>query len=41
MAEAVGFKTLALYGDYSYSKFNADHSPYMIWLLRKTSNEEN
>jgi SAM-dependent methyltransferase len=34
-ATAVGFKVLALYGDYSYAPFQEETSPYMIWVLGK------
>lgn len=33
LAEEAGFKVKALYGDYSYAEFNAESSPYMIWML--------
>lgn len=32
LAREAGFRIRAMYGDYSYTEFNAD-SPYMIWLL--------
>lgn len=35
LAASVGFKILALYGDYSYSPFEDGTSPYMIWVLSK------
>jgi ubiquinone/menaquinone biosynthesis C-methylase UbiE len=35
---AAGFEVSALYGDYTYSPFNEETSPFMIWLLRKQSN---
>ncbi|HAG81687.1 MAG TPA: hypothetical protein DCL61_11075 [Cyanobacteria bacterium UBA12227] len=35
LANKVGFKTVAFYGDYSRSEFKADSSPYMIWVLEK------
>jgi ubiquinone/menaquinone biosynthesis C-methylase UbiE len=34
---AAGFKIADLYGDYSYSKFDADTSPFMIWRLKKSN----
>ncbi len=33
LAKAAGFKVKAFYGDYSYSEFNDESSPFMIWLL--------
>jgi SAM-dependent methyltransferase len=35
LATAVGFKVLALYGDYSSAPFQEETSPYMIWVLGK------
>jgi hypothetical protein len=35
LATAIGFKVLALYGDYSYTPFQDEASPYMIWVLGK------
>jgi hypothetical protein len=35
LAEAAGFVAVHLYGDYSYSPFEPQTSPYMIWVLRK------
>jgi SAM-dependent methyltransferase len=35
LVEAAGFSVEALYGDYQRTPFDADTSPYMIWLLRK------
>jgi len=32
---AEGFKVIALYGDYSYSNFDEQTSPYMVWVLQK------
>jgi hypothetical protein len=32
-----GFEVVNLYGDYSYSAFDAQTSPFMIWLLRRRS----
>lgn len=34
MARAAGFEIQALYGDYEYSEFNPDSSPFMIWVLK-------
>jgi len=33
MAVAIGFKVLALYGDYARAAFDEETSPYMIWVL--------
>ena len=33
LATTVGFKALALYGDYSSTPFQDEASPYMIWVL--------
>lgn len=30
-----GFKVTALYGDYDYTEFSAETSPYMIWILEQ------
>lgn len=35
LALSAGFTILALYGDYSYSEFCEDKSPFMIWVLGK------
>lgn len=35
LAKSAGFKVLALYGDYSYTPFDDETSPYMIWVLGK------
>lgn len=35
LATAVGFKVVALYGDYSSSPFDEETSPFMIWVLEK------
>lgn len=35
LATSAGFKVVALYGDYSYSVFEENTSPFMIWVLRK------
>ena len=37
MATAAGFEVEALYGDYQRAPFEAESSPYMIWILRKAS----
>jgi SAM-dependent methyltransferase len=36
LAHACGFETYRLYGDYSWSEFDPEKSPLMIWLLTKT-----
>ena len=33
LACAAGFKVKALYGDYSYSEYCEESSPFMIWLF--------
>ena len=35
LAKATGFKVKAFYGDYSYSGFDEESSPFMIWLLER------
>jgi hypothetical protein len=35
LARSAGFEVVALYGDYSYSEFQEDTSPFMVWLLEK------
>lgn len=35
LATTVGFKILALYGDYAYAPFQEEASPFMIWVLEK------
>lgn len=35
LQERMGFKTVALYGDYSRSEFNAETSPFAIAILQK------
>ena len=35
LAEAAGFTVKAFYGDYEYSEFDAENSPFMIWILEK------
>jgi SAM-dependent methyltransferase len=37
LISAAGFIVDALYGDYRYTPFNADSSPYHIWKLKKSS----
>jgi SAM-dependent methyltransferase len=36
LAKTAGFMVENLFGDYSYSKFDGNTSPYMIWVLKKT-----
>jgi hypothetical protein len=33
LVQSQGFEVLNLYGDYSYGPFQADESPFMIWVL--------
>jgi SAM-dependent methyltransferase len=35
MAEAAGFRVVALYGDYDRTHFDDENSPYMIWMLER------
>lgn len=35
LIESVGFRIIDLYGDYYYSRFDEETSPYMIWKMRK------
>lgn len=35
LAAAAGFQVLSFYGDYAYSPFQEETSPYMIWVLGK------
>jgi SAM-dependent methyltransferase len=35
LAEAAGFQVLSFYGDYAYTAFQEETSPYMIWVLGK------
>ena len=35
LAESQGFHLVNLYGDYAYSEFQKETSPFMIWVLRK------
>jgi hypothetical protein len=35
MARDAGFRVLDLYGSYDRSRFEADRSPVMIWVLQK------
>jgi SAM-dependent methyltransferase len=37
LARSVGFKVANLYGDYSYSNYQKDVSPSMVWVLEKAS----
>ncbi|RPI28155.1 MAG: class I SAM-dependent methyltransferase [Chloroflexota bacterium] len=37
LAENAGFKVVSLFGDYSYSEFKHDTSPYLIWILRRST----
>ncbi len=37
LAKDAGFTINALYGDYSYSEFNEERSPFMIWKLQRAS----
>jgi hypothetical protein len=32
---AVGYRVVALYGDYNYTAYSAEVSPYMIWVLER------
>ena len=35
LAAAAGFQVLSFYGDYAYTPFQEETSPYMIWVLGK------
>ena len=35
LAESQGFHPINLYGDYSYSEFQKETSPFMIWVSAK------
>ncbi len=35
LTASMGFKVTSLYGDYAYSEFRDDSSPFMIWVLQK------
>jgi SAM-dependent methyltransferase len=35
LAQKAGFKIAALYGDYDYSHFSEERSPFMIWKLNR------
>jgi SAM-dependent methyltransferase len=35
LVKSVGFNVVEIYGDYSYSPFDTDKSPFMIWVLNK------
>ena len=37
LAKTAGFKIKALYGDYEHSEFDAEDSPFMIWILEKVA----
>jgi hypothetical protein len=37
MAHASGFVASDVYGDYERSPFDAERSPYMIWMLEKAA----
>ncbi|RJP74476.1 MAG: class I SAM-dependent methyltransferase [Candidatus Zixiibacteriota bacterium] len=37
MATVTGFAVAALYGSYSYAEFDEASSPFMIWVLRQSS----
>jgi SAM-dependent methyltransferase len=39
MAAAAGFEVEALHGDYQRAPFDEESSPYMIWILRKSTSE--
>jgi hypothetical protein len=34
LVEETGYRVMALYGDYCWSGFNAEASPFMIWVLQ-------
>ena len=36
LAEAAGFRVVALHGDYARAPFAAESSPFMIWVLERT-----
>jgi SAM-dependent methyltransferase len=38
LVKSAGFSIKACYGDYTYTEFNQETSPYMIWVLEKMSN---
>ena len=35
LAESTGFKVVGLHGDYAYSAFQEETSPFMVWTLGK------
>ena len=35
LTQSQGFRLVSLYGDYSYSEFQSESSPFMIWVLGK------
>lgn len=35
LAQAAGFRTVMVYGDYSRAEFREESSPFMIWVLEK------
>lgn len=35
MVRETGFEVMELFGDYDRSSFNAESSPYMIWIVRR------
>ena len=35
LIQSHGFQVVNLYGDYSYSEFQRETSPFMIWVLSK------
>lgn len=37
LIERNGFKIIDLYGDYSYSSFDEETSPYIIWKMKKNN----
>jgi SAM-dependent methyltransferase len=37
LVSSAGLRVDALYGDYSYSRFDQETSPFMIWKLRKAA----
>lgn len=39
LARSAGFRVVSLYGDYSYSVFKGETSPFMIWVLEKFTRE--
>lgn len=39
LAKVAGFKVRAFYGDYACAEFNEESSPFMIWILEKTDEQ--